>query len=55
VERFGGKNLSTNIDIPIFKPGFDPEIHIQKCEQEWKKARYIDEIVWSAYVPKYIR
>jgi hypothetical protein len=51
VERFGGKNLSANIDIPIFKPRFDPVIHIQKCEQEWKKVGYRDERVWLHMFP----
>jgi hypothetical protein len=51
VEIFGGKKLSTNIDIPTFKPGFDPVTHIQQCEKEWRKAGYRDERVWPHMFP----
>jgi len=35
VERFGDKNLSKAADIPIFRIGYDPLEHIQRCESEW--------------------
>jgi hypothetical protein len=40
VEIFGRKKLSTKVDIPTFKPGFDPVAHIHQCENEWRRVGY---------------
>jgi len=47
VKRFGGKQLSTNLDILNFKSGFDPVSQIQQCDREWKNVGYYDERVWT--------
>jgi hypothetical protein len=54
VEIFGGKQLSTNLDIPTFKPGFDPVAHIQQCEKEWKKSRIPGWTSMATHVSEYI-
>jgi hypothetical protein len=51
VERFGGKKLSAQVNIPTFKPGFDPVAHIHQCENEWRRVGYRDERVWPHMFP----
>jgi hypothetical protein len=51
VEIFGGKKLSTNLDIPTFKHGFNPVTHIHKYEKEWRKEGYQDKRVWPHTFP----
>ena len=43
VERFGGKKLTQQAQIPIFTQGQNPEEHIKTCEKEWRRLGYKDE------------
>jgi hypothetical protein len=37
--------------IIIFKSGFDPVLHINNCEQEWKRLGYRDDRAWPHIFP----
>ena len=51
IERFGGKNLTNQSQIPMFIQGKDPEDHIRTCEKEWKRFGYKDERTWPHLFP----
>ena len=51
VERFGGKKLTNQAQIPIFTQGRDTENHIKTCEKEWKRLGYKDERTWPHLFP----
>ena len=50
-ERFGGKKLTQEAQIPIFTQGQNPEDHIRTCEQEWRRLGYKDERTWPHLFP----
>jgi len=51
VERFGGKKLTNQAQIPIFTQGQDPENHINICEKQWRRLGYKDERTWPHLFP----
>ena len=51
VERFGGKKLTNQAQIPIFNQGQNPENHIKICEKEWRRLGYKDERTWPHLFP----
>ena len=51
VERFGGKKLTKQAQIPIFTQGQNPEYHIKTCEKEWRRLGYKDERAWPHLLP----
>ena len=51
VEIFGGKKLTNQAQIPVFKQGREPKKHIITCEKEWKILGYKDERIWSHLFP----
>ena len=51
VERFGGKKLTQEAQIPIFTQGQNPEDHIRTCEKEWRRLGYKDERAWPHLFP----
>ena len=51
IERFKGKRLTNQAQIPIFIQGQDPEDHIRTCEKEWKRLGYKDECTWPHLFP----
>ena len=51
VERFRGKRLTKQAQIPMFIHGQDPEEHIRTCEREWKRLGYKDERTWPHLFP----
>jgi hypothetical protein len=51
IEQFEGKKLTIATNIVKFKPGFDPEAHIQHYEKEWRIICYRDECVWPHMFP----
>ena len=51
VERFGGKKLTQQAQIPVFTQGQNPEDHIKTCEKEWRKLGYKDERAWPHLFP----
>ena len=51
VERFGGKKLTQEAQIPIFTQGQNPEDHIRTCEKEWRRLGYKDERTWPHLFP----
>ena len=51
LKRFGDKNLSKAMNIPIFRIGYDPVENIQICEIKWRKIGYKDEMVWPHMFP----
>jgi hypothetical protein len=50
-EQFRGRKLSIKVNIPTFKPGFDPVAHIHQCENKWRIFGYRDERVWPHMFP----
>ena len=38
IERFGGKRLTNQAQIPMFIQGQDPEDHIRTCEKRMEKT-----------------
>ena len=51
VERFGGKNLTQEAQIPVFTQGQNPKYHIRTCEKEWRRLGYKDERAWPHLFP----
>ena len=41
IERFGGKKLTSQVEIQKFVQGLDPVVYTEKCEKEWKKGRIL--------------
>ena len=46
VERFGGKSLNKQAQIPMFIQEQDPEEHIKTCKRERRTLGYKDEHTW---------
>ena len=51
IERFGGKMLTNQAQIPMVIQGQDPEDHIRTCEKEWKRLVYKNEHTWPHLFP----
>ena len=51
VERFVGKKLTKQDQIPIFTQGQDLENHIKTCEKEWRRLGYKYERTWPHLFP----
>ena len=43
VERFEGRKLTKQEQIPIFTQAQDPKNHIRTCGKEWRRLGYKDE------------
>ena len=51
VERFRGKKLTKQAQIPVFIQGKDLEEDIRTCEREWRRLGYKDERTWTHLFP----
>ena len=51
VERFGGRNLTQQAQIPTFTQGENPKEHIKTFEKEWRRLGYKDERTWPHLFP----
>ena len=51
IERFGGRKLTKQAQIPVFTQGQDPKNHIRTCEKECIRLGYKDEHIWPHLFP----